>query len=107
MQTHLAVRRERCRSQLVRQTDLEGRAHWLQRRLHTLHIASQQLPGLRDQETSNTPFPAAVEPCEMAMCNKVALLTFCPSDSEAMASSSSSDDGDDLDMDEGRALDRQ
>ncbi|CAL8266886.1 unnamed protein product [Lota lota] len=114
-QTHLAVRRERCWSQLVRQTDLEGRAHRLQRRPqallaeHTMLHGSQQLPGLKEQETSDTLFSAAVEPCDMGMCNKIALQSFCTEfslDSEATASSSSSDDDDDLDVDrdQGRPL---
>ncbi|XP_030199986.1 KAT8 regulatory NSL complex subunit 1-like protein isoform X2 [Gadus morhua] len=106
-QKHLAVRRERCWSKLVRQIDLEGRALWLQMRPQALPMshASQRLPGLKHQETSDAPFSAAVEPCEMAMCNKATLQGIGPEfslDSEATDSSSSSDDDDDRDVDEGR-----
>ncbi|KAK0154054.1 KAT8 regulatory NSL complex subunit 1-like protein [Merluccius polli] len=98
MQTHSAVRGQRCWSQLGRQTDPEGRAHRLQggppAPLAAEHAAlqhcSQQLPGLEDRETADAPSPAAGEPREMGLCNE---------DWEATASSSSSDGDDDPEVD--------
>ncbi|CAL8320891.1 unnamed protein product [Merluccius merluccius] len=85
MQTHSAVRGQRCLS--------EGPAHRLQGRPPAplaaehamLQHCSQQLPGLEDRETADAPSP------ETGLCNEAGLTL----DWDATASSSSSDGDDD------------